>query len=91
MSNVTSFNVTYDADSDVLYISKRKAPAASGVQDKYGFVWRYDADGDLIGLTVLDFKDFWCAKRDILENEISEHFSISRAQANVVLSHAAHG
>jgi uncharacterized protein YuzE len=87
MSKVTSFEVTYDAGSDVLYISKKKVPASRGVEDQYGFVWRYDADGNLIGLTVVDFQEFWTGKRSLLTQEMAEHFAISQAQADVVLDH----
>jgi uncharacterized protein YuzE len=85
MPKSTSFAVSYDSDADVLYISKRRAEAARGLEDKYGFVWRYDGDGKLIGLTVTDFQHFWHSKRDLLAKEIAAHFEISTAHADVVL------
>jgi uncharacterized protein YuzE len=90
MSNPSPFKVDYDAITDVLYISKRRVPAVKGIEDEFGRVWRYDSNGELIGLTVLDFLDMWNEKKSVLANEISEQFSVSRAQARFVLDHAVH-
>jgi len=49
--------MTYDRDSDVLYISARQTFAARGVEDSHGVVWRYNPAEDLIGVTVVDFLD----------------------------------
>ncbi len=87
MSNV-SFNVTYDADSDVLYISTRRVAAARGIEDEYGIVWRYDRHGELIGATVVDFYDHWFNRRPLLAGEISRRFHVPPPQAMVVLEHA---
>jgi uncharacterized protein YuzE len=91
MNNVSSFNVVYDSDSDVLYISKRREPAARGIEDKDGIVWRYDGDGDLIGATVIDFYDHWFSRRALLADHLSKRFGISAPQAMVVLDHALEG
>lgn len=88
MSNINSFNVTYDPDGDVLYISKRKAPAARGVEDKFGIVWRYDSGGELIGATIVDFYDRWFRDKDALAVRLSREFHITPPQARVVLDHA---
>jgi hypothetical protein len=88
VSDMTSFNVTYDRDSDVLYISTRKSPAARGVEDRYGIVWRYDGQGDLIGATVVDFYGSWHTKRPELAYEIARNFQIPEKQARVVVDHA---
>ena len=88
MARTTSFTVTYDSDGDVLYVSKRKTAAARGVEDQYGFVWRYDRDGELIGVTVTDFRNFWHDQKNVLAHEISTHFAITSKHANVVLDQA---
>ena len=88
MSKVSSFNVTYDRDSDVLYISTRREAAARGVEDSYGIVWRYDREGELIGATVVDFYDNWFNKQSQLADELSRRFHIPTPQAKVVLDHA---
>jgi uncharacterized protein YuzE len=88
MANVSSFNVTYDADSDVLYLSKRKAAAARGLEDGSGIVWRYDRNGELIGATVLDFHEIWAGRSDVLANELSIRFELPVPQMRVVVDRA---
>jgi uncharacterized protein YuzE len=88
MSRINSFNVTYDRDGDVLYVSKRKAPASRGVEDQYGIVWRYDSDGELIGATIVDFYRRWFKEKDDLAVRLSREFHITPPQARVVLDHA---
>jgi uncharacterized protein YuzE len=88
MTKFNSFNVTYDEDSDVLYISTQKMPSARGVEDEYGIVWRYDSGGELIGVTVVDFRDQWFSKRPELAAEISKRFGVPSAQMKIVIDHA---
>lgn len=88
MNDMPSFNVTYDRDSDVLYISARKVPAYHGIEDAQGIVWRYDRDGELIGITVVDFYDRWYLQRPELARRISEGFRIPQRQAKTVVDHA---
>jgi uncharacterized protein YuzE len=87
VTEMASFNVTYDQDSDVLYISARRAPAYHGVEDNQGIVWRYDRDGELIGCTIVDFYDRWHLQRPILALKLSEGFNIPEPQAETVLNH----
>lgn len=89
MNGNVSFNVSYDRDSDVLYINASREPAMRGVEDKYGIVWRYDRDGELIGVTVIDFGTYWLTRRELLAGEISKRFHIPAKQAKVVLEHAS--
>lgn len=91
MSDIIHFNVMYDRESDVLYITTRREQAARGIEDKNGIVWRYDRRGELIGATVLDFYDHWFDRRSLLAGEISRHFHIPEPQAIVVLQHAMEG
>lgn len=88
MIDMPSFNVTYDKDSDVLYISSRKVPAYRGIEDAHGVVWRYDRGGELIGMTVVDFYDRWYLNRPELARKISEGFHIPERQAEIVINHA---
>jgi uncharacterized protein YuzE len=88
MKNVSEFRVLYDRDSDVLYISTRQTPAARGVEDRLGIVWRYDSAGELIGATVVDYYDHWSSKRSELSREIARKFDIPQKVAETVLDHA---
>jgi uncharacterized protein YuzE len=88
MPNIHSFNVTYDPRGDVLYISARKIAASRGVEDKFGIVWRYGPDGELIGATIVDFFDLWSDKGEVLAGELARHFGIPEPQALNVVEHA---
>lgn len=88
MASIISFNVTYDKESDVLYINTCRGPAARGIEDEHGFVWRYDEDGELIGVTVVGFTEFWTAHMRILVEEVSRQFHIPVPQAQIVLDRA---
>jgi hypothetical protein len=90
MTNRSSFKftVSYDANSDVLYVTGRTEPAARGVEDSHGIVWRYSAGGDVISATIMDFHDIWASQPDALAMEIAKRFDIPRPQAQVVVDHA---
>ena len=88
MAQISSFRVEYDRDQDVLYIISRHVPAARGIEDASGIVWRYDNTGELIGATVVDFYDRWFTHQSQLAEELSRHFAIPPSQARVVVEYA---
>jgi uncharacterized protein YuzE len=80
--------VTYDRDSDVLYLSIRQQPASKGKEDCPGVVWRYDAKGSAIGVTIIDYLHFWHRKRSELVGEIVEklHLPIQEVERALEVS-----
>ncbi len=46
--------VTYDARTDTLTIILRETPVSESDEDKPGVILDYDADGNLVGLEILD-------------------------------------
>lgn len=90
MSNDASFNVQYDSRADVLYIARRIEPAAKGIEDRYGIVWRYDGAGELLSATIMDFHDRWQDREVELAGRLSDRFGITARQMMVVLDHV-HG
>lgn len=88
MIDLPSFNVAYDKGADVLYISARKVPAYRGIEDAQGVVWRYDRDGELIGMTIVDFYHHWFGHQPELARKISEGFHVPQRQAQTVITHA---
>ena len=87
MSDVSSFTVSYDRRADTLYITQPIA-AVRGVQDKSGIIWRYDASGKLIGVTVMDFVELWKADPNALAAKIAERFDMPIPQASIIVNHA---
>ena len=88
MPEPTPIQTTYDADSDVLYLTRAGAVASRGVEDENGFVWRMGADGALVGLTVLDYRERWAGDRSLLLRDMAERFAITPAQALALLAQA---
>ena len=88
MSDSKSFNVTYDRDSDVLYISARRDSAVHGIEDPVGIVWRYGRDGELIGVTIIDYGELWYPRREELAGRLSQGFHIPVGQIDAILNHA---
>jgi uncharacterized protein YuzE len=82
------FKVTYDADADVLYVTKRRDVAARGVEDENGIVWRYDQSGDVLSATVLDFMELWCSRSHELALELSRGLHIPGREAEMAVSRA---
>lgn len=46
--------VTYDTRTDTLTIILREAPVSESDEDKPGVILDYDAEGNLVGLEILD-------------------------------------
>ena len=88
MSQFVSFNVTYDAGGDVLYITSRIDPRTRMVEGDYGLVWRYGSGGDPIGVTVVDFREMWSARPEELARQLATRFDIPEPQALNVVEHA---
>ena len=91
MTKSVSFNVAYDARTDVLYITARREPSSRGIEDSHGIVWRYGENGDLIGATVVDFVEIWSDNDEGLATELASHFDIPQPQALNVVRHALEG
>lgn len=83
-----SFNVSYDRRTDVLYISTRPADGVDARLDKSGILWRYDDEGELIGATIMDFRDRWLANQQTLAAKLSKRFHLPEHRASVVLDYA---
>ena len=88
MTDPTPIHTTCDADSDVLYLTASHTIATRGVEDENEFVWRTGADGALVGLTVLDYRERWAADQSLLVRDISERFAIAPAQVFALLAQA---
>jgi uncharacterized protein YuzE len=88
MTKVSLFDVAYDRGADVLYISTTKLPASSGIEDSCGIIWRYGAEGKLIGATIMDFHETWSERSPMLATEIARQFEIAQHQAQDLVDQA---
>jgi uncharacterized protein YuzE len=85
------FRVRYDTASDVLYITTSGFGPAHGKEDAPGVFWRYlDADGTLVGVTILDFDSYWKPRLPNLIEQIAHHFHVPAQAAQHALARA-HG
>lgn len=78
IGNITFDRLTYDDHGDVLYLHVGpRRPAADGEETPEGHVLRFDADGKLIGLTII-------SARALLDRDgsisvtIPERFALTR-------------
>ena len=93
MSSTTSspgLSVTYDRNSDVLYVSRRPGVPARSREEAPGVVWRYAVGRrDLIGVTIVDFVTYWGQRRSELAKQIAVRFAVSREEVQDMLDRAS--
>lgn len=83
-----NLQVSYDRHADVLYITVKRAPADSR-EDLPGLLWRYSLkDGDLVGLTIMDYASYWQPRLDELIKQLADRFQMSSSSAREVLKNA---
>ncbi|MEM3389382.1 MAG: DUF2283 domain-containing protein [Thermoproteota archaeon] len=62
---MSEYTMRYDAYADALYVKIREGKAAESDEVEDGVILDYDADGNLIGIEILEF-----SKRKIDLNEL---------------------
>ena len=79
MTSRASPQITYAVEDDVLYISISSS--------KYGYTkeglpwvfWRYDINDDnLIGVTIMEFSNYWGSNLDDLAKALANNLGISK-------------
>jgi len=83
----SALTTNYDRMADTLYVSARRIgkPAVAKEEDEPGIYWRYDSAGDLVGVTILDFEDFWRPKITELVAVLAQRFRIPYDDASRLL------
>lgn len=85
------FRVKYDRLADVLYVSTERNGPAYAVEGRDGIIWRYlEADGSLVGATIMDFDCYWKNHFPDLVGQISSRFHVPAVQARATLELASH-
>lgn len=87
MNDVSTFTVSYDRRADTLYIVQ-PLEAARGVQDRCGIIWRYNSRGEIVGATVMDFREIWAANPHDLAVRIADKFNLPIPQAAIIIDQA---
>ena len=85
MQHRSPFQVTYDRKGDVLYLSAEHSAGVEARLGRNGMVWRYDRDGALVGVTVMDFRERWPADRETLTARIAKRLAMPTRQASAML------
>ena len=78
--------IFYDRESDVLYISTQPGKLGIARESLPGVLWRYGPkDGEIVGVTILDFSHYWTKRLDDLAHDLEEHLDISSRKAKSLL------
>ena len=70
---MSDFDVAYDKNADVLYISTKLTGPSYISEGESGIVWSHQiADGRLVSMTVLDFNAQWQNRLAQLTEQLNE-------------------
>ena len=69
------FILDYDQITDVLYVYLEARVPSRAEEDDDGLIWTYRLDnGTPLGVTIVDYNDFWRSRRARLVSRMSEVF-----------------
>lgn len=72
-NKMSDFDVAYDKNADVLYISTKLTGPSYTSAGENGIVWSHQiADGRLVSMTVLDFNTHWQNRLAYLTEQLTE-------------------
>lgn len=75
---MSSLNVSYDGDADVLYLALGQPVPALTDEDDHGLLVRHAvSDGHACGVTVLGFHRAWQARSQALSELVGRHLHVS--------------
>lgn len=70
---MSDFDVAYDKNADVLYISTKLTGPSYRSEGENGIVWSHQiADGRLVSMTVMDFNSQWQNRLAHLTEQLNE-------------------
>lgn len=77
---------SYDDIADVMYLTSEHIVHTKNKEDEAGLVLRYDLKTHkLIGVTIIDYKEYWLPKRKHLVRRISNYFNVSVEDADRII------
>lgn len=78
---MTELHARYDRRADVLYLYTDMNAPATAMEDERGIVWRYRADKEPVGATIIDFREIWDGRMQELAKALAKQFHMSTGRA----------
>ena len=88
MPEATAISTDYDRDGDVLYVTCRDEAADHAEQDDFGMLWRYDARGEVVGVTIMDAGVVWRDHKSVVEGAVARRLRIPPGEAGALFDRA---
>ncbi|MCY4196638.1 MAG: DUF2283 domain-containing protein [Rhodobacteraceae bacterium] len=77
----------YDEEGDVLYLTIQSGVPGIAEESLPGVLWRYSPNTKaLVGITILEFSDYWMEQLDELIQELDNRLHIGKRKAKLWLS-----
>jgi len=77
----------YDNEGDVLYLTLQPGKPGVAEESLPGVLLRYSPDTrDLVGITILEFVDYWIKHLDVLVLDLDKHLNIGKHKVELLLS-----
>ncbi len=87
MMSVLEAQKMYDDKGDVLYLTLQPGKPGIAEETLPGVLWRYSPDTqDLVGITILEFSDYWMEHLDELVQDLDNRLHIGKRKARALLS-----
>lgn len=87
---MSDFDVAYDQNADVLYISTKLTGPSYTSAGENGIVWSHQiADGRLVSMTVLDFNAHWQNRLALLTEQLTEQLHAPSAVGSMARAGSA--
>lgn len=80
-------NTSYDDIADVLYLTLTREAPGRYQEDEDGLIWRFNAAGQAIGVTVQAYYQLWGERREKLIERIATPLHLDRATVARNLPH----
>ena len=83
MKHKPHIKASYDDIADVMYLTSARIVHTKNKEDEAGLVLRYDLKTHKpVGVTIIDFKEYWMPKQEHLVERLSRFFDISVEDAS---------
>lgn len=78
--------MSYDDIADVMHLTWTPIVQTKNTEDEAGLLLRYDfKTHKFVGVTIMDYKEYWFSKRTHLVRRLSSYFNISLEDADSII------